>query len=136
MGIKIDFNVLLEPYKEGGSLNSPTERTIGTIIDYLIHKKKYPLEIVGSAILEVFLLLAHDKVVFRGDGSYGSKGRELVTAIRIVCDRKLQGRLEDQVMQDIIEQKICTVVKCRKRSISFRKKRMFDRFRKKKSESS
>lgn len=80
-----DFELLLEPYREGGTDFSPIRRTMGTIVDYLLYKKKYPIDIIGAAIFKVFLELQAGRE-FPGDGSYGSKGRELVTYIRMECD--------------------------------------------------
>ena len=82
---QIDFEELLEPYRVGGTKQFPIRRTMGTIVDYLLNKKKYPKEIVGSAILGVFLELREGKR-FEGDGSYGAPGRALVTYIRRQCD--------------------------------------------------
>ena len=33
----MNFNDLLKPYKEGGTNSNPVERTMGTIIDYLLN---------------------------------------------------------------------------------------------------
>jgi len=93
---QLDFEELLEPYREGGrSAEHPTRRTIGTITDYLLHKKKYPKEVVGAALLAVFLELKAGKV-FEGDGTYGSPGRQFVTYIRHTCDTLNRRRLEDE----------------------------------------
>ena len=98
----MDFNELLKPYKEGGREDNPTERTIGTIMDYLINKKGYPLDIVGASIFSVFFWLDSGNE-FKGDGKYGSKGRELVTSIRIKCDVLLRQRLEGETYKAFIE---------------------------------
>jgi len=88
----MDFDKLLEPYRDGGTENKPVERTIGTIIDYLINKKGYPLDTVGAAIFTIFFRLDAG-LVYKGDGSYGSKGRELVTSIRMLCDEYTRTKL-------------------------------------------
>ncbi len=104
---QFDFEKLLDPYREGGTEKEPVRRTMGTIIDYLLNKKKYPQEVVGAGILAVFMQLKNGKV-FPGDGTYGSRGRELVTAIRIACDRlarkKLQADLYGQIAQGRMEE--------------------------------
>jgi len=92
---QIDFEVLLEPYREGGTTQFPVRRTMGTIVDYLLNKKKYPKEIVGSAILGVFLELKEGRR-FHGDGSYGAPGRALVTYIRRQCDLLLNIKHENE----------------------------------------
>ncbi len=85
---QIDFEELLEPYREGGTQQFPIRRTMGTIVDYLLNKKKYPKEIVGSAVLGVFLELKAGRR-FHGDGTYGSPGRALVSYLRRQCDTLL-----------------------------------------------
>lgn len=102
---EFDFTKLLSAYTEGGTKDHPVTRTMGTITDYFLNKKKYPIDVVGAAILLVFFELKNGRV-FHGDGSYGSMGRELVTYIRIVCDRLLHGQLEDQVYKKIAESRM------------------------------
>jgi len=98
----MDFDRLLKPYHDGGTKEKRVKRTIGTIVDYLLNKKQYPLEIIGGAIFLVFNWLnAGNK--FKGDGTYGSRGRELVTAIRMKCDDLLQSRLEAETYKAFIE---------------------------------
>lgn len=97
---KFDFNLLLEPYIEGGTQNQPVKRTIGTILDYFINKKKYPVDVVGAAVLITFKELFDGKS-FKGDGSYGSPGRELVSYIRIKCDEINQNKLRSEVFESI-----------------------------------
>lgn len=98
----MNFDVLLEPYKEGGVKNRPVERTMSTILDYLLNKKQYPMEIVGGAIFLVFNWL-NSGGKFRGDGKYGSAGKELVTSIRIKCDDLLYQRLEGETHKTFVE---------------------------------
>ena len=97
---RFSFDKLLEPYIEGGQQDQPVKRSIGTIFDYLINKKKYPLDVAGAALLIVFNELFEGKS-FEGDGTYGSKGRELVTYIRIKCDEISQNKLKSQVFENI-----------------------------------
>ena len=88
----MNFDKLIEPYTDGGTEEIPVERTMGTIIDYLVNKKGYPLDTVGAAIFTVFFQMDAG-ITFKGDGSYGSEGRQLVTAIRMVCDEYNQAKL-------------------------------------------
>jgi len=99
---EFNFTKLLEPYTDGGTEDHYIQRTMGTIIDYFINKKQYPIDIVGAAVLLTFFKLK-DGGVFHGDGTYGSKGRELVTYIRQICDRLLQTNLEGKFYQKIAE---------------------------------
>ena len=72
------FNIdkLLKPYEEGGTEGSPVKRTLSTIASKLIVGNNIPPEIVGAAIFKVFQQMAHNGLEFRGDGTYGSKGRD------------------------------------------------------------
>ncbi len=99
----MNFNQLLIPYNKGGTEREQVERTMGTIIDYLLNKKGYPLDIVSAAIFTVFMWL-NTGGRFLGDGSYGSPGRELITAIRIKCDELFQLKLESTTYQVFVEQ--------------------------------
>lgn len=87
----MDFNNLLRPYREGGKRERPVKRTMETIVNYLLNKKQYPIEIVGGAIFMVFNWLDTGGK-FQGNGSYGSPGKELISAIRIKCDGLLKDR--------------------------------------------
>jgi len=98
----MQFDKLLKPYKQGGTKSKPIKRTIGTILDYLLNKKQYPMEIVGGAMFLVFNYL-NSGGEFKGDGSYGSKGKELVTAIRMKCDDLLRNRLESEAWRSFLE---------------------------------
>lgn len=95
-----DFNELISPYSEGGTKEQPVERSIGTIFDYLINKKRYPLDVAGAALLITFNEL-HNGKVFEGDSTYGSPGRQLVTYIRMKCDQINQLQLKRQVFENI-----------------------------------
>lgn len=94
------FETLLDPYREGGTPDQPVQRCMGTIVDFLVNKKKYPVDVAGAGILIVFTEMFKGRA-FNGDGSYGSKGRELVTAIRMTCDKLLQNKMQDKVFASI-----------------------------------
>jgi len=87
----MNFAELIKPYEDGGTQSKPVKRTLEGIIDWLLNKKQYPMEIVGGAVFIVFNWITTGGS-FKGDGSYGSKGRELDTAIRIKCDELLRIR--------------------------------------------
>lgn len=91
---EIDFDALLEPYREGGTPTQPVRRTMGTMLDYLLNKKKYPKEVAGAALLVVFSELKAG-LKFEGDGSYGSPGRQLITYVRRTCDEILHKRQKE-----------------------------------------
>lgn len=91
---EIDFEKLLDPYREGGTPEQPVRRTMGTMLDYFLNKKKYPKDVVGAALLVVFSELRVGRK-FEGDGSYASPGRQLVSYIRRTCDEILHKKQEE-----------------------------------------
>ena len=93
---EFDFEKLLEPYRQGGTEKTPVRRTMGTLIDWLVNKKKYPVEVAGGALLIVFTELYKWKA-FKGDGTWGSAGNELAQYIRLACDNLLQKQMQDKV---------------------------------------
>jgi len=95
-----DFEKLLDPYRDGNTKEHPVRRTMGTIVDWLVNKKKYPVEVAGGAILIVFNELYKGKK-FSGDGSYGSAGNDLVQYIRQACDKLLQQKMQEKVFAAI-----------------------------------
>jgi len=97
-----DINLLLKPYEEGGTESTPVKRTFGTMLDWLINKKKYPVDVAGAGLLILFLDLDKGKV-FKGDGSYGSPGREMVTALRFICDALLRKKLKNKFFQQAVK---------------------------------
>lgn len=92
---ELNFDTILEPYREGGTKENPVTRTVGTIMDYFMNKKKYPPEIVAASVLTVFKEIKDGKE-FRGDGTYGSPGREMITYIRVRCDQLLHKKQEQE----------------------------------------
>ncbi len=102
---EFNFDKLLEPYREGGTKENPVTRTIGTILDWLIFKKKFPPEIVGAALLLTFIEIKNGKV-FKGDDSYGSAGNEMVRSILMLCNELSKGKLKDKFYKTIAEAKI------------------------------
>ena len=99
----MDFKELLKPYEEGGLEHKPVKRTMGTIVDYLLNKKNYPIDVVGGAVFQVFFWLDCGNE-FKGNDKYGSKGAEMVTAIRKKCDTILQERLAGLTFGVFIQQ--------------------------------
>ena len=102
---EFNFEKLLKPYTEGGTENHKVKRTIGTILDWLIFKKKFDPKIVGAALLLTFIELKKGKV-FKGDGSYVSAGNELVRSILMLCSELSQGEIKNTFYKTIAEAKI------------------------------
>ncbi len=102
---EFNFEKLLDPYREGGSESKPVARTMGTILDWLVHKKKFHPKIVGAALLLTFIELKGGKV-FKGDGSYGSAGREFVRSIMFLCSELTKGEMKNSFYKTIAEAKI------------------------------
>lgn len=78
----LDFEKLLRPYKEAGTVERPRTRNISVILDFLLNRLHFPMEVVGATLLETFLELQAGKQ-FKGDGTYGSAGRELVQYMKM-----------------------------------------------------
>ena len=102
MGIIMNFKKLLQPYTQGGNKEHPVERNMGTIFDYLINKKGYPINVVGAAVFSVFFWLNTGNS-FKGNGTYGSEGKELVTSIKLKCDEFLKYEIERETYKAFIE---------------------------------
>ena len=82
---EFNFDKLMEPYKEGGSADKPIERTMAMIVDWLVNRKKYSVEVAGGAILLTFMRIMKEGH-FKGDGTYGSPGDSLDQNIRQAAD--------------------------------------------------
>jgi len=82
---EFDFEKLMEPYREGGSKDKPIARTMGMIVDWLVNRKKYSVEVAGGAILLTFMRIMKEGH-FKGDGTFGSAGNELDQNIRQAAD--------------------------------------------------
>jgi hypothetical protein len=100
--IKADYDIesLLEPYKEGGTEGQPVERSSGTILDWLINKKKFSPDIAGAGLVSVLMEMKRGKQFF-GDKTYGSKGRELIAYIAHRCDDFNRQRLQGEMYRTI-----------------------------------
>lgn len=116
MGIKqMDFEKLLEPYKEGGTINTPIERTIGTMASKLIIVYRLPVEIVGAAMFRVFYAMAYEGLKFKGNEKYGSKGAELFSCIKAQAIDITQKDAAKAVLKEINDMTSCVDQKCKKR---------------------
>ena len=102
---EFNFDKLLDPYRDGGTENNPVRRTMGSILDWLIFKKKFHPKIVGAALLLTFIELKNGKV-FKGDGSFGSPGKELVRSIMMLCHELSKGEMKNAFYKQIAEAKI------------------------------
>jgi hypothetical protein len=100
---KFSFDRLIKPYSQGGLESKPVTRTIDLQIDWLINKKNYPLDIVGSALLITYTKLYYGHVKFHGDGTYGSKGHQLDRYLAETCEKIYQQRLQFEVGLTLLE---------------------------------
>ena len=105
---EFSFERLLDPYREGGTPEQPVRRTMGSIVDYLVNRKKYSMEVAGAAVLIVFTEMKNGRK-FKGNGSYGSPGAELVSEIRRVCDRLSRDNQQKQMYQFIADNVFKTI---------------------------
>ena len=97
-----DFSKIIKHYSEGGTEDVHVGRTWGTVVDYLLNKKNYPADIVGSAIMLTFLRIKKQGH-FAGDDTYGSAGREFVTSIRSNCDMLLHYQMMGEIYKVVAE---------------------------------
>jgi len=88
----LDFEQLLEPYREGGADEQHmVRRTWGTLVMWLTKKLGFDVEVAGAGIL-ILALELHKGLKFEGDGSWGSRGHQLCQYLRQVCLRIKQKR--------------------------------------------
>ena len=92
-----NFEALIEPYREGGKEDMPVRRTWGTVIDWLINKRKFPPDVVGAAIFLAWIKIKKDGH-FVGDGTYGSAGNQFVHALRTLCAQLAKSRVTSNMM--------------------------------------
>ena len=116
MDLEFNINELLKPYKEGGTANEPIERSLETISNALINRYKYPEYVVALAIWKIFYSIANEGLDFKGDDSYGSKGRELFSAIKAQCVQMLKEDAVKIVKATLTEKTICFRFDCPKRT--------------------
>jgi len=133
MGIELNLNVqrLLEPYQEGGTKDKPVVRTLDTITSALVGKYKFPPHIVAMETWRIFYMMANEGLVFNGDGSYGSKGRELFSCIKAQCSNSVKKKNIESVKQAIENVMICTNIDCKQRTTklyALTKKQRFIKF--------
>lgn len=128
MGLILDIDKLIAPYRETGSKTGP-KRSLTTIISKLIYSNGINPEIAGAACLKVFYKMAHDGLVFNGDGTAGSPGRELYSCIKAQAVDLAKRDAVDKTMRAILTKTSCTRVKCPKRTTELKKLSRFDRFK-------
>jgi hypothetical protein len=109
------INKLMRPYEEGGTPNSPVRRSLETIATKLLVSHKLPPRAVGAAIFQVFYAMANEGLVFRGDGTYGSRGKELFSQIKAQAISIVQREAAEAVAQEIMDMTACTIADCPKR---------------------
>lgn len=126
--MELDFNRLLQPYKEGGTKESPVIRSLETITNKLITAHKFSPDVVGAALLKVFHKMANEGLEFKGDGTYGSPGRELFSCIKAQCIDIAAKKAAQEVRNQITEKLICCRTGCAMRTNTFKKLSYWDRF--------
>ena len=114
--MKLSFNNLLRPYRAGGTESHPKRRTLETISSALVTRYNFTPEEAGAAILKVFYLMAEKGLAFKGDGTYGSEGRELFSCIRAQAQRIKEDQVMQEVKLELANQLHCYRLGCPKRS--------------------
>ncbi len=119
---KYNFFQLLKPYRQGGTVENKKKRNLDTITNALINRYGFPPDVAGGAILRVFSRMATEGLVFKGDGSYGSKGRELFSCIRSQADDIVKQKAKDSVSKEINRELHCFKMECSHRSKILKKR--------------
>lgn len=120
MGVN-EFNIdhLIRPYREAGIESSKVERTLETISTGLMIKHKIPAHIAGAAIYKVFYKMAFEELKFEGDGTFGSKGRELFSCILAQAVDMVQKESAQAVIYEIFMTASCVEKDCPRRTRAF-----------------
>ena len=105
--IKLGFDKLIEPYKDGGMPNDPVDVTIGNICSKLMVQYGIPAEIVGGSLYLVMDHIANKGLVFDGNGKYGSKGAELFSCIKAQCVDLTEKKSEQDALNEILSHNPC-----------------------------
>lgn len=129
MDVKFDIEKLLDPYKHGGTADAPVKRTLGTIASKLIYAHKFSPAIVGQAVFAAFWEIANADVNFKGDGTYGSQGRELFGFIRDKCTALAREESARSAVAAIIKQAVCLNRDCPMRTKVMAKRTRWQRFK-------
>ena len=130
MGVKeCNIDRLIRPYREAGAENSKVERTLETISTGLLFKHKIPAHIAGAAIYKVFYKMAFEDLKFEGDGTYGSKGRELFSCIKAQAVDMVQNESAEAVIYEISMMSACTEKDCLRRTEVFPSPKKWSRFK-------
>lgn len=105
--VKQDYDIesLLKPYEQGGTESQPVIRSSGTVLDWLINKKKFPPDVAGAGLIAVLMECKAGKS-FQGDGSYGSAGRAFVHAVAMKCDDFNKQKLRVEMFKTIAGAKL------------------------------
>ena len=128
MDIKYNFNNILRPCRAGGTKDNPKRRTLETIVGALVVRYNFTPEQAGAAILKVFHAIADKGLVFKGDGTYGSEGREFFSCIRAQAQRIKEQEAMDQVKLELANQLHCFRLSCSKRTHGMVKNEKLSRF--------
>ena len=104
---EIDFEKLLDPYREGGPApDRPVPRTWGSLITWLVIKHHVPVETAGAAILLICFELRDGKVFegvknAQGQIAWGSKGWQLAQHLKQTAVEIEKKKLTDLVFQTL-----------------------------------
>jgi len=101
--MEYDFEAVMKHYEEGGTPDNKVTRTWGLVISWLVEKKKFPLEVVGAAIL-ITMERINKEGHFKGIGDkYGSKGREFDRNLAATCEMINNQKLTNEAFKSIAE---------------------------------
>ena len=97
-----DFDEIIKPYEVGGTPDHPVKRTWGLVISWLVDKKRFPLDVIGAA-----MMLTVEKIKREGDfedtGKHGSMGDQFDSNLLATCDLIQKQRLVNLTYKSIVE---------------------------------
>jgi hypothetical protein len=101
-----DFEALIEPYKDGGKPDMKVERTWGTMIDWLMNKRKFPPDVVGASIFLLWMRIKQDGHIphdldEKGRPIYGSAGRKFAHALAGICAGLMKEKISGNIFSDM-----------------------------------
>ena len=126
MGIILNINEILKPYGESGKAGGEA-RSLDSMLNALVNRYNIPSVIAVDAMMIVMFELANGKK-FKGDGSYGSKGRELFLYIKALCREMLKEKTKQTFNEMVIQPTTCLRMDCNYRTGKLKKLSRFKRF--------
>ena len=123
-----DIDKLLKPFRKSGSEENPKPLTLETIFDCLANHYNYAPDIVARAVWKTFYEMSYRCKEFKGDGNYGSRAKELLQYLKVLCWEIRGTELKEKINTEFKKQAFCVRGNCPKRTHSFEKLTRWQRF--------